>query len=1040
MERESGSALALRGVLGAVLLVLTPGPAVGAVLFQDDFNRGIPGWTAVQPEGAYQSGPLRWQYDIVSSGFVEQSNIYTDNASYSPTAIAPMLINDTVTGSSFVFGGQLTAGDDDGFGLVFGFTDEDNFYRVTFARQARTAGFPWTGWSVDRKVNGATETLFGGGTAGYSPTFVNSAGVPFHATVGVDTSNRLTLTVIDSPSGSPMYPLVVNKPLPGPAAGRVGLFTWGMSGGSGPLGFRIGGLQLLPSGLAGDANALAGWTPVVPPRANGSTLLGSGNLQPLWSLCVGAQGPYGVLVENSDCYGGNDTAGQVDFTGPTLVAGDVAWKDYVVHARVLPRDDDAHGILLRYANLTNFYRVALRSQSSAMGPPRGLSVQKCINGVYGEVYRESAVRYDPVAGVPYDLVVAIRDQTLDVHVVADPDGVAASFAHGPMTVTGPAVEAGKVGLFSWAMAMTEFDAVSVQDGAPLYVSSPCGSPDPPRGLNAYAAGATVTATAGEAVLDGGTRRSPRGWTGWGSVPASGAGAAVTFPVDAVSGIHWQWRTEHQLTVTSAVGGSVVVPPGEWFEAGTRVTVTAVPEPGYAFAGWRGDLIASSPALALTMDRPYGLTATFSRDSDADGLRDEWELGWFGDLAALPDGDPDGDGRVNAEEQRHGSHPRVPDVFRIEHFAVRGGLGVLTVSNNAGTRYSVQRAADPGGPWSTVHAAQSAATVTSVLSSPRAVYRLSQPALSSEVLPFVPGSWTLAVLPDTQVYAMSYPDLFQDQTRWIAENRERHNIQYVLHLGDVTNNNLTNQWAVAQAAFALLDGRVPYAIAPGNHDYGANGGTGDRTTWLNDFFPVTKYAAWPTFGGVKEAGRLDNSYHLFSAGGVDWLVLALEFGPRDSVVAWANEIVARYPSRRVILITHAFVYNDDTRYDWATKGTAQSWNPHAYATASDPDGTNDGEELWRKLVTVHPNFTMVISGHVLNDGLGRLSTRNDAGHMVHQMLVNYQMQTMGGEAVLRLIEFLPDGRTVQVKAYSPYNGSYKTDPQNQFILTLDPPLR
>jgi len=441
-----------------------------------------------------------------------------------------------------------------------------------------------------------------------------------------------------------------------------------------------------------------------------------------------------------------------------------------------------------------------------------------------------------------------------------------------------------------------------------------------------------------------------------------------------------------------------------------------------------------------MDRPYGLTATFSRDSDADGLRDEWELGWFGDLAALPDGDPDGDGRVNAEEQRHGSHPRVPDVFRIEHFAVRGGLGVLTVSNNAGTRYSVQRAADPGGPWSTVHAAQSAATVTSVLSSPRAVYRLSQPALSSEVLPFVPGSWTLAVLPDTQVYAMSYPDLFQDQTRWIAENRERHNIQYVLHLGDVTNNNLTNQWAVAQAAFALLDGRVPYAIAPGNHDYGANGGTGDRTTWLNDFFPVTKYAAWPTFGGVKEAGRLDNSYHLFSAGGVDWLVLALEFGPRDSVVAWANEIVARYPSRRVILITHAFVYNDDTRYDWATKGTAQSWNPHAYATASDPDGTNDGEELWRKLVTVHPNFTMVISGHVLNDGLGRLSTRNDAGHMVHQMLVNYQMQTMGGEAVLRLIEFLPDGRTVQVKAYSPYNGSYKTDPQNQFILTLDPPLR
>ena len=52
--------------------------------------------------------------------------------------------------------------------------------------------------------------------------------------------------------------------------------------------------------------------------------------------------------------------------------------------------------------------------------------------------------------------------------------------------------------------------------------------------------------------------------------------------------------------------------------------------------------------------------------------------------------------------------------------------------------------------------------------------------------------------------------------------------------------------------------------------------------------------------------------------------------------------------------------------------------------------------------------MVLSGHVLNDGLGRLSSTNAFGQVVHQMLVNYQMQALGGEAVLRLIEFLPDG--------------------------------
>jgi len=56
-----------------------------------------------------------------------------------------------------------------------------------------------------------------------------------------------------------------------------------------------------------------------------------------------------------------------------------------------------------------------------------------------------------------------------------------------------------------------------------------------------------------------------------------------------------------------------------------------------------------------------------------------------------------------------------------------------------------------------------------------------------------------------------------------------------------------------------------------------------------------------------------------------------------------------------------------------------------------------------------------------------------------MLVNYQMKPLGGEAFLRLIEFRPDGKTAQVKAYSPYYGTYKTDSQNQFQLTLQPPL-
>jgi hypothetical protein len=45
-----------------------------------------------------------------------------------------------------------------------------------------------------------------------------------------------------------------------------------------------------------------------------------------------------------------------------------------------------------------------------------------------------------------------------------------------------------------------------------------------------------------------------------------------------------------------------------------------------------------------------------------------------------------------------------------------------------------------------------------------------------------GTWTLAVLPDTQYYSQKYPDVFVRQTEWIVANRERHRIRFVAHEG------------------------------------------------------------------------------------------------------------------------------------------------------------------------------------------------------------------------------------------------------------------
>jgi hypothetical protein len=322
-------------------------------------------------------------------------------------------------------------------------------------------------------------------------------------------------------------------------------------------------------------------------------------------------------------------------------------------------------------------------------------------------------------------------------------------------------------------------------------------------------------------------------------------------------------------------------------------------------------------------------------------------------------------------------------------------------------------------------------VVALLSALAASAALGQTPLKSTE--FVPGSWTLVLLPDTQCYSDRMPGLFTLQTHWIVKNKDKYNIQYVVTLGDITDNDTDRDWHNTYEALTELDGKVPYALVPGNHDYTPHGDPISGKSGLNKYFPVSRFRDWPTFGGPIKPDDITSSYHLFSAGGADWIILALEWAPRNETVQWANAILAKYPQRKAILATHAYLYDDSTRYDFAKKGKSQDWNPHSYLPNAP---VNDGEELWQKLVRRN-NFAFTFNGHVCHSGLGLLTSKNDQGKMVHQMLVDYQVRPLGGEGYLRILEFLPDGKTVHVKSYSPLYDKYLKDARNQFSLTLDP---
>lgn len=296
-------------------------------------------------------------------------------------------------------------------------------------------------------------------------------------------------------------------------------------------------------------------------------------------------------------------------------------------------------------------------------------------------------------------------------------------------------------------------------------------------------------------------------------------------------------------------------------------------------------------------------------------------------------------------------------------------------------------------------------------------RLDRPAESAR--PF-----TIAVLPDTQHYSREFPEIFMSQTRWIAHQAAALNIQCVIHEGDITDNNTNQEWEHAVAAIEALDGKVPCCLNVGNHDLPGWGRERD-VSQFNRYFPAAKYDREPWFGGVKPGGGLENAWYQFQYGGVEWLVLCLEFGPTDEGVEWANGILAAHPRHRAIVATHCYMYFDDTRV-----GPGDQWNPHSYGV-----GGNDGEELWEKLVSRHDNIVLVLSGHILGDGLGRMVSPNAAGWPVHQILANYQMLEKGGNGWLRLMTIDPAQNTVSVRTYSPYLDQYAEDSQNQFSLSL-----
>lgn len=302
----------------------------------------------------------------------------------------------------------------------------------------------------------------------------------------------------------------------------------------------------------------------------------------------------------------------------------------------------------------------------------------------------------------------------------------------------------------------------------------------------------------------------------------------------------------------------------------------------------------------------------------------------------------------------------------------------------------------------------------------------------------PQSFTMILLGDPQGYTkydINQP-LFELTTAWCADNIDSLRIKAVLCTGDLVEQNenivrnraMLNQtsrqmWEWASHCMERLDNKVPYIIATGNHEYGYVRGD-EGFTHFPEYFPFERNSRWAdcvvaAYPNREGKASLENAAYEFTDS--HWgkmLVLALEWAPRDEVLAWAKQLAdGPYKNHKVMLLIHSFL---DERTAQRTENENYRIQPRNY-----------GQDVWEKLVYPCHNIQLVMCGHTgkpgpFEDSVAFRQDKNAAGKAVNQMMFNVQVlgggwEGNGGDGWLRILEFMPDGRTIQVRTYSPLFG-------------------
>ncbi|MEU9336687.1 metallophosphoesterase [Streptomyces sp. NPDC048290] len=325
----------------------------------------------------------------------------------------------------------------------------------------------------------------------------------------------------------------------------------------------------------------------------------------------------------------------------------------------------------------------------------------------------------------------------------------------------------------------------------------------------------------------------------------------------------------------------------------------------------------------------------------------------------------------------------------------------------------------------------------------------------------------AVEQETAAERAVWERAYGDITRWIAAHQDERKIAYVAHTGDIIENNIrepadeatrrqiTGEMEISSKQQKILDDAgVPNGVIAGNHDNQSGTETGPDALY-NQYYGPDRYQAlsegWEhaEYGGPWRAGDNQNHYELFSAGGLDFVVVGLSYGVTREEAAWADSVFARFPDRNGILLSHDYL-----------------------APSTSPDGRGagfsapDGSMLFKTVVQDNPNVFLILAGHEHGVGTNVKPKVGEVAHGVVELLADYQFYTVSadrlglteaggyqpddqlrfGASFFRMLQFDVDRAELTVDTYSPlldefgateYDADHRYDgTEDNMVLPID----